>query len=747
MPPSRPASFLTSLRASLAAAFLLLFLPLTVPLLTWRVFPFGDLSAFHVPMRFIYREALRAGDTFLWTPWLESGLYVHAEGQTGMAHPLHLVAYRVLPLTIAINLEMLGVYVFALTGMWLLLRRLGIRSEAAFGGALTFAFGGFMLPHLNHLNAIGVAAHIPWIVLAADSLIGSSFHLTSLRQGYGSPPKHYARRRKAEATSSSGATNSARATGASRALGFAGVALLLGSQVLLGFPQIVWMTALIVGWFILFRLVTGTPMTRVLPLACALILGLMIGGAQLLPTLDAARESFRSATVIPFRSSFSLHPINLLQLFSPYALRDGIYAPSAEEWFPHEFGLYDSALATISVAWILTRLRTLPRRDLAIAFLGLAALGLVLALGRYGGVYPMLARLPILSSFRAPTRHVLVVHLALAGLVALTLEDLLQRTTWLPPVRIWPVVVPAALSAAATAAALAGSAWASAHGVPTGPPWRAIGGLLFAVLTAWVFIRGARGAAHAVALLIMVAAVDLACWGLPYAYAYRPAPIGKIVPSGGLPPGPRRGDLVHPQVVLDDMNKYALWGLRTQLAYLGLARSSVLDPEALVTQRLAGVKWRWTPAAWAAVDGAMPRVRLVPQWRVSQDIRGDLTRIDIGRTALVDASPGGADAPAGTARLLDDRPGRLRIETAAPSAQLLVVAERYHEGWIAQVDGVASPTRRVYGDYLGCVTPSGVHRVDFVFAPQSARHGLWLTLAGLALTIIGARFAGRFESA
>ena len=62
---------------------------------------------------------------------------------------------------------------------------------------------------------------------------------------------------------------------------------------------------------------------------------------------------------------------------------------------------------------------------------------------------------------------------------------------------------------------------------------------------------------------------------------------------------------------------------------------------------------------------------------------------------------------------------------------------------VARVDGVEVPTRRVYGDYLGCLTPGGSHTVDFVFAPKSARYGLWLTLGGLGLTVIGALWVAR----
>ena len=81
----------------------------------------------------------------LWSPALGSGLYLHAEGQSGMAHPFHLLIYRFLPLTAAINLEMLASYVAALGGMFLFLRHLSLRRDAAATGALLFAFSGFQL--------------------------------------------------------------------------------------------------------------------------------------------------------------------------------------------------------------------------------------------------------------------------------------------------------------------------------------------------------------------------------------------------------------------------------------------------------------------------------------------------------------------------------------------------------------------------------------------------------------------------
>src|SRR4051794_36042450 len=148
-------------RRALAAALAILLGPLAFPLAVWRILPFNDLADFHVPMRFIYRNALRRGDSMLWSPALGSGLYLHAEGQSGMAHPFHLLIYRFLPLTAAINVEMLASYVAALAGMFLFLRHLSLRRDAAAAGALLFAFSGFQLLHLTHLNMVAVTAHMP----------------------------------------------------------------------------------------------------------------------------------------------------------------------------------------------------------------------------------------------------------------------------------------------------------------------------------------------------------------------------------------------------------------------------------------------------------------------------------------------------------------------------------------------------------------------------------------------------------
>ena len=96
---------------------LALFVPLCIPLFTGRVFAWDDLAAFHLPLRHLYREALLTGDSILWSPALFSGTYLFGEGQTGMAHPFHWLIYRLLPLAVAFNVEVISSYLVALAGI------------------------------------------------------------------------------------------------------------------------------------------------------------------------------------------------------------------------------------------------------------------------------------------------------------------------------------------------------------------------------------------------------------------------------------------------------------------------------------------------------------------------------------------------------------------------------------------------------------------------------------------------------
>ena len=96
-----------------------LFVPLLIPLATGRALTLDDLANLHLPLRYLYWSALHNGDSVLWTSALFAGFDLHGEGQVGMAHPFHFLIYRLLPLDIAYNFELIANYVGAVAGMCL----------------------------------------------------------------------------------------------------------------------------------------------------------------------------------------------------------------------------------------------------------------------------------------------------------------------------------------------------------------------------------------------------------------------------------------------------------------------------------------------------------------------------------------------------------------------------------------------------------------------------------------------------
>ena len=191
-------------------------LVLALPAMSGYVYVADDLGAFHLPIRTFYAQQLASGQQFEWMPGLFGGFYIAAEGQLGAYHPFHWILYRTLPLAAAFSLELLASYPFLFCGTWLFLRRVSGSHLAGLYGALVFTFCSFMLLHFLHPNAIAVAAHMPWLLLALDVALRTEVRRQQIA--------------------------------AEMALG-----LIIGSQILLGYPQCVWFTALAAGSLVVFR--------------------------------------------------------------------------------------------------------------------------------------------------------------------------------------------------------------------------------------------------------------------------------------------------------------------------------------------------------------------------------------------------------------------------------------------------------------------------------------------------------------
>jgi len=740
---------------TLAAAALLAVL--AWPMLAGKIYVLNDLEYQYLPHRFFYKECLDSGEAFAWNPRTVCGYYVHGESLVGAHHPLHLLLYGVLPLDWAFNIELFVNYPFMLLGMFLFLRRWKLPKHAALFGAIAFTFSGYNLLHAIHINSLEVVAHIPWLLLCIDVAMRS------------------ARR---------AAVNGA----------VLGVALLTASQVLSGHPQSVYFSSLAEGLYALLLAYVawsenvfekcGTAALgcriaasqtrpemprgaqaldhavgrRLLLLVAAKALALLLGAIQLLPTLDLMRDTNRMAPGPEFRYFFSLHPGNLVQFIGPYFFQGYVGMNVEGPKQPHEAGLYCGVVATLLLVWAATRLRRAARSEdanargqtlLASGGMALAALALVLALGRYGLLYRGVSQLPLIKAFRTPSRHIVLVHLGVAVAAAVAFAQLSKVdrkqdiVAWR---RLWPMAVPALVGWTVAGAILA-SRWGIVSGVvpdsmsPFLTSWKEvlISPVLLSIGTMLLLLAG-RGRRAALIALVVFAAIDQGAYGIRYLRTAPPITLAAFMDSIHMPPetdgyrvyAPLNNHLIMKGV--DNCSGYVAVDLERRLIY---------DYNHVNVLRLAGVRWannswptRGSPLEWTEIAEPLPRVRLVSKVVVSANPSEDIETTDLATTALVPEPLDVPEGEPGRATLIERRPGRLRIRTDCGSRQLLVVSESYHRGWRARVDGAARPIHRVYGDFMGCVVEPGTHEVVLRFQPRSLSAGRRLTCLGLVLALL-----------
>lgn len=680
-------------------------LALAVPSLLGRVPAADDLGAFHYPLRVFYSQQLTAGESFDWWPQIFGGTYITGEGQLGGYHPWHLALYRWLPVDAAFRLEVWSNYPVMLLGMVVLLWHWRLDRSAALFGAAAFTFGGFNLLHYVHVNAIGVVAHLPWLLWSADVVLGSDSTV---------------RRRWARLLFS----------------------VLIASQILLGYPQYVWICLLAVSGLCGFRLYesgrSAVP-RRAGWLAVAAVIGLVIGGVQLLPTYDALQHSVRTDWDAESAASGSLHPLNLLQLVAPYAFENRVVGANT-----HELGLYTGSATLALVVWLGCHWTLAGRlRPLAWAAVALAVLSLWMAFGEYGLLYQVQTWLPVVGKFRFPCRMIVLFQFALAVLAAIAWYCLIRQLN-APSAQAamktkWPAASIALLLASVAAGLLACWRWPD-HAARW--PLVLVGPALIALAVGLVSLAARRHVAALYALAVL-AAVDWGLYGLSYAVYRQPDTIA----TENIPESQGRIALNSSNSQQFIGNESTLTGSRRIDGYAGLTPRQTLDYSHIAALRLAGVEWvaerrevlgaskdeLQRRAGFVRIDNRLPRTWLVGEAITTTDPAKDLLTIDPRKIALVEAPLQLSGRTDGEAVIVRDRPGDVELAVRAQGDALLILTESFHSGWQANIAGRPVQAYRVYGDFIGIPVPDGVSRVELRFRPASLRYGALISACGLVL--------------
>ena len=147
----------------------------------------------------------------------------------------------------------------------------------------------------------------------------------------------------------------------------------------------------------------------------------------------------------------------------------------------------------------------------------------------------------------------------------------------------------------------------------------------------------------------------------------------------------------------------------------------------------------------------LPRVFVVPTANAAPE-RSEMLAIlratDFRQRVLLDdwkgSNPDGATA-VHPARLIDDRPNQVIVETEGPG--FLVLADPWFPGWVSTVDGQPTTLYRANHAFRAVELTEGTHQVVFRFEPQSYCLGRRISVAALVCLsmVLGIGFGRRIR--
>jgi hypothetical protein len=275
--------------------------------------------------------------------------------------------------------------------------------------------------------------------------------------------------------------------------------------------------------------------------------------------------------------------------------------------------------------------------------------------------------------------------------------------------------------------------------------------------------------------MFVFAGLDLGAYGL--SYVRDPAPVSPSTAFEGQAKPPDSSGRI------ESYNNFLLFGgAQLSAGYAALAPRPVLPELHPARLRLLGVRWVQlrTPwgrgpslstsvqdaqplrsrgaviqtndgvggtSDWLRIDDPMPRARMVTEMAVSRAPAHDLDTVDIARTALLDAPIDVGPGPPGSARILEDRPGRIRVAVNVETPQLLVLTETWHPGWTASAGGRSVPCQAAYAAVVSCLVRPGQKEITLRFFPPTLRFAIAAAVVGVACALAWYFMARRAQDA
>ncbi len=703
----------------------------------------GDYGAQFYPWSWAYAEALKHGKILLWTPLIQSGFPLFAEGQTGMLYLPNLALFRFLPFHIAYNTDFLIHYLLGGTFAYMFGRSKGLSGAAGTLTAICFTFGSASAGGFYTLGTLKTLCWFPLILLLID-----------------------------------------RYSQTNRIRELFWLALIVGQTWLAGFVQ---MAAYQFGFAVFYYYLSGGfKRSNPVLLAGSLLAALVIGLPQIWATLELAAHSTRTLQEPEFALWGSMAPWSLSLLF--FYGWNGILSSN------FYIGFAPVALAVL-----------IPRSGRSGLWWVLLAISLAMALGRFNPLYWILIKFPIASLLRNPSKFLFFAAFFLSMIAGFSFDAFMMKlkqptADWTK--RIHQRFLILALSVAAMAALLFAMAHVGAGILDAFGHWyiknfvagksfhqRSIDTYFGLIQTAIAELRASTNPfqnpvilvpfiqilvfavvwrrkiawINAARIILFLLCLDLVVYGygLPGFKAkatsiicgrgnfldLRPlasAPQGKWLeiskngkdlcpPSMNIPTGHSNVNAYSP---LLDKDYYALvkdlGGSDDSLGRRPFSETAFNEKRDLIN--FLGVDYVLSDIP---INDFSSEGRLKVGGTEKEYFRNPARKQEFSFLKNINK---GADFSASkqvSSEIIDRQNDGVRLRVTMPEAGYLVRNQTYDQNWTVTADGRKSLVERALGAFQGVFLSAGSHELWFKFEPKYYTIGLWAHLAVLALVLVG----------
>jgi hypothetical protein len=342
----------------------------------------SDLWHQNIPLRYSYSESLQKNELPLWDQRIGNGFPVFAENQIGGLNLQNLILFRFLPFVTAFNLSYIFIFFTSFIGCFLLFNEFRINPFLSFTGALIFAFSGFFIVHIPHVNLIHAASYLPLLFFLLEKWTKT------------------------------------------KNLSFLSLFIFFETQCFLaGSPQFF----LIINLFFFLYLILMKNIKNLMLFMILLTVSLVFCLPQIIPSYHFFAQTARSGgEQISELSSYPFSPKNLISFLNPFTFGNpkiGNYPMYSNSW-----GVFWESTFYIGIFTFIIYLSGIffKKNHKSSSVLKSGIFFLLLGLGKYTPFFIILQILPF-SLFRVPSRFLYLFMFSIIFIAITTLNKIINR--------------------------------------------------------------------------------------------------------------------------------------------------------------------------------------------------------------------------------------------------------------------------------------------------------------------------------